>query len=369
MSAARTSGPGASAAPALRVLSMPDYSRHNPYQRLLAGALAAEGVTTIPARPGRRQPFPILVAWLRAGRPGVLHLHWLHEYLKGRGAGPSRLSRLRLTGQLRLLRALGVRIVLTVHNLGGHDGTRHPDELAAHRAVAALADALICHCAAARAAAIDTWSLPPAVAARTAVIPHGSYAGVYPEPADRAAARAALGIPAAARVLAFVGTIRGYKGTEELIEAFRALPGDDLRLLVAGQPRGDELAASLHAAAAGDPRIVLRLGRIPDEELGTLVAVADAVVLPFRDILTSGSAILALSLGRPVVAPALGCLPETVPPAAGIRYDPDAPDALAGALRAALDADLAAMGVAARATADALAWGPIAAATAAAYRG
>ena len=55
-------------------------------------------------------------------------------------------------------------------------------------------------------------------------------------------------------------------------------------------------------------------------------------MLPFRDILTSGSAILALSHGRPVIAPAIGCLPETLPADAAILYDPDAPEALGAAL-------------------------------------
>ena len=92
-------------------------------------------------------------------------------------------------------------------------------------------------------------------------------------------------------------------------------------------------------------------------------------MLPFRDILTSGSAILALSHGRPVVVPALGCLPETLPADATFLYDPDDPDALAGALHRAAGADLAAMGVRARAWADGLDWGPIAAETARLYRG
>ena len=117
-----------------------------------------------------------------------------------------------------------------------------------------------------------------------------------------------------------------------------------------------------------DPRIVLRLERIPEEDLSRVLRAADAVVLPFRDILTSGSAILALSHGRPVVVPALGCLPETLPTDATFLYDPDDPDALASALRQAVAADLAAMGGRARAWADGLDWGPIAADTARLYR-
>ncbi len=352
----------------LRVLSMPDYRRDNPYQRLLADALAGQGVESVGGRPGRRQPFPILLAWLRAGRPGVLHLHWTHEYLKGRD-GPTRLNRLRLLGQLRLLRRLGVRLVWTMHNLGGHDGGASTAEAAVHRAVIELADAVICHCSAARDAAIAAYHLDVSRAAKLAVIAHGSYIGAYPDLVTTAQARDRLGLSDAGPVLLFLGAVRGYKGTDALVAAFRAIDAPSARLLIAGRTRGEGIEARLTAAASADPRIVLALRFIPDDELQVWLRAADAVVLPFRDILTSGSAILALSFGRPVVAPALGCLPETVPHDAGVLYDPDAPDALAGAIRRTLAGDLRAMGVAARARAEALDWSPIAEATATLYRG
>jgi len=140
-------------------------------------------------------------------------------------------------------------------------------------------------------------------------------------------------------------------------------------LLICGKPLPSRLGRELQSRAESDPRVILRLERIPEDDLSRILRAADAVVLPFRDILTSGSAILALSHGRPVIAPAMGCLPETLPDDAAILYDPDAPDALAGALRRANGADLAAMGRRARALADGLEWGPIAAATARLYRG
>ena len=351
----------------IRVLSLPDYSRDNPYQRLLAEGLAGQGVDSVGGRSGRRQPFPILSAWMRAGRPGVLHLHWTHEYLKG-GEGPTRLNRLRFLGQLRLLRRLRVRIVWTMHNLGGHDGARHPAEMAVHRELVRLADAVICHCAAAREAAIGTYGLDAGDAARLHMIPHGSYIGVYPDTISPAAARERLSLPAAGAVLLFLGTVRGYKGIDDLVAAFRTIPDTDARLLIAGRPRGSGLAERLGAAAGADPRLRLHLGYVPDAELQVWLRAADAVVLPFRDILTSGSAILALSFGRPVIAPALGCLPETVPPTAGILYDPDAPDALRDALAVALAADLPALGEGALARARELDWGPIAARVAEVYR-
>ncbi|MFN8623180.1 MAG: glycosyltransferase [Chloroflexota bacterium] len=352
----------------LRVLSLPDYSHANPYQRQLAAGLARQGVRSIGGRPGKYQPFPILSAWVRAGRPSVLHLHWTHEYLKGRD-GPTRLNRLRFLSQLRLLKRLGVRLVWTMHNLGGHDGPKHAHEMAVHRTLVGLADAVICHCRAARDAAIAAYGLDAATAARLHVIPHGSYLGVYPDTLDRDAARARLGLVDAGPVLLFLGAIRGYKGTDDLIAAFRAIDDPTARLLIAGKPRGEALEDKLGAAATADPRIRLELRFVPDEELQVWLRAADLMVLPFRDILTSGSAILALSFGLPVVAPALGCLPETVPPDAGILYDPASPDALAAALTRALAADLPAMRDAALGAARALDWDTIAAATTARYRG
>jgi beta-1,4-mannosyltransferase len=95
---------------------------------------------------------------------------------------------------------------------------------------------------------------------------------------------------------------------------------------------------------------------------------ADAVVLPYRDVLTSGSAILAMTFGLPVVAPRIGCLPEALD-GCSILYDPDRPPGLRAALDEALRADLRALGARAAAVAASLDWGMVGARTAAIYRG
>ena len=139
--------------------------------------------------------------------------------------------------------------------------------------------------------------------------------------------------------------------------------------MICGKPLPKKLGRELEERAIADPRIMLRLDRIPEEELSVILRAADVAVLPFRNILTSGSAILAMSHGRPVVAPSMGCLPQTLPADASILYDPDVADGLSGALKIAAAADLATMGQRARAYADTLDWAPIAERTAALYRG
>jgi beta-1,4-mannosyltransferase len=364
----------------LRVMILPTYP-HNPYQRLLGAALAEHGldVSVVGTWPRRN---PILGAWWAAGRPDVVHLHWIHDFLGGSRGRPTRRNVLWFDWQLRLLRLRGVRIVWTVHNLRGHEAGDDPHrdglgvdaapdgrDAQAHRRLIEQAHAVILHCVHARDALIELYQPSAAARARMHVVPHGSYVRQYAVDLDPAEARRELGLPADGRVIAFVGAIRGYKRVDQLLDAFLRQPaaGPADRLLICGKPLPKRLGRELEERAGGDPRVILRLDRIPERDLSTVLRAADVVALPFREILTSGSAILALSHGRPVVAPAMGCLPETLPPDATVLFDPSAPDGLREALGEALARDLASMGSRARAYADGLDWGPIAARTAEIY--
>ncbi len=355
----------------LRAILLPSYT-WNPYQRLLASALrddAGVEASAIHEWSGRA---PLLGTWLAQGRPDVLHVQWIHDFVGGPSGKPRRREVLWFEWQLRLVKALGARVVWTVHNLKAHASRgADPREARVHRAMIERADAIIFHCQYARDALVEMYGASDAAQAHMHVIPHGNYVHQYDVDADAVAAREALGLPADGRIFVFVGSIRGYKNAGGLIEAFRRVeelgPGD--RLLICGQPLPAKLGKDLAQAAAGDERIVLRLERIPEEELSRILRGSDVAVMPFRDILTSGSVILALSHGRPVIAPARGCLPETMPSDASFLYDPDHPDALSDAIRDAAASDLAAMGRRARAFADTIEWGPIAEETAALYRG
>jgi glycosyltransferase involved in cell wall biosynthesis len=350
----------------LRALLVPAQS--NPYQGLLARALEAQGVAVrLGAGPRRFPILPLVTAWLRAGRPDVLHLHWTHRYLRPM-LGIGSFGRRRTAFELRFLRSRGVRVVWTVHNVDAHEALADEAGRAAHAAIASAADAIICHCEAARDLVVQEYRLGPGLRARIHVVPHGSYADVYPDTLDRTSAREALGLRPHERAFLSLGRIRPYKGIEDLLDAFRVLDRDDARLVVAGDLSDPALEAPLRRHAGEDPRITLLPGHVPDERMHLFLRAADVAVLPYRDVLTSGSAILALTFGLPVVAPRIGCLPETLD-GCSIMYDPERPDGLLGALEAALDADLSALGERAAAAAAALGWGPIGARTAALYRG
>jgi len=77
----------------------------------------------------------------------------------------------------------------------------------------------------------------------------------------------------------------------------------------------------LETLARETTNVRLDIRSIPNEELPLLFGAADVVVLPFRQVLTSGSMLLAMSYGRPVIAPRFRELSETLREAGALLYD------------------------------------------------
>jgi glycosyltransferase involved in cell wall biosynthesis len=153
--------------------------------------------------------------------------------------------------------------------------------------------------------------------------------------------------------------VHAQKGVEDLLAAFIGLPGGlRCRLTVAGECHDPALQRRLEEAASVLPgQITLRLRRVPEEEVADLLASADAVALPFQRVTTSGSAILALCHGRPVIVPDLVSL-RHLPQSATIWYDGSVAS-LRTALIDVAKADgetLAAMSAAAREYTDSCSW-------------
>jgi glycosyltransferase involved in cell wall biosynthesis len=81
-------------------------------------------------------------------------------------------------------------------------------------------------------------------------------------------------------------------------------------LLIVGKPLNQKIAKEINSVV--DNRITTVLEFIPDDDIQIYMNAADVVILPYTDILTSGAAILAMSFGKPVIAPAVKCITETI---------------------------------------------------------
>src|SRR6267142_2259609 len=142
-----------------------------------------------------------------------------------------------------------------------------------------------------------------------------------PERFDRPAARARLGV-GDARVVMFLGTPRGHKGVEDLVEATAGLDGARL-VLVGADPAS---AAARRWAAREHVKIV---GEIPFDDVPRYLVAADVVAVPQRATTDTVGQVPAkifdaMALARPIVSTAVSMIPEIlegcgllVPPGAG----------------------------------------------------
>lgn len=112
-------------------------------------------------------------------------------------------------------------------------------------------------------------------------------------------------VPATDATLGFVGLVRRYKGVEDLVEAFADTRehAPQLRLLIAGSPTSTEIERAVREGAARDPRIRLDLRYLSENDFAHAVMESAGVVLPYRFMHNSGTALAALSLERPVLVP------------------------------------------------------------------
>jgi glycosyltransferase involved in cell wall biosynthesis len=339
----------------------------NPYQRLLYGELEKLGVRA--AYLGRLTPshtlnllllpFELAAGRLRGAR--IVHLHWVYAFaVTGAGRFPAlRVAALAwFAAWLLAVRLLGLRLVWTAHNALPHAPV-FADDVRARRRLVAACDLVIAHAA----TTLTELAALGAVPRRSAVIPHGPFA-----PASPATPLHPPGQGTSLRRLLFFGKVEAYKGIDDLVAAFAALPADvEAGLTIAGECRDPAVRSALRdAAAAAAGRIALRLDWIPDGEVSRLLAEADAVVLPYRRVSTSGSAVLALCHGRPLIVPDLAAFAD-LPDAAIVRYDRTAAGLTAALHRLAQAGsdELAAMSAAAVGYAGRLGWPDIAARTAA----
>jgi glycosyltransferase involved in cell wall biosynthesis len=154
-------------------------------------------------------------------------------------------------------------------------------------------------------------------------------------PADRAAARAELGLASGRRLALYVGHLKENKGVLDLAAAMAEVAEADLVVVGGGE------AAGRHEAALAPLGARARLsGERPHEEVSRWMAAADVVVLPSWNEGTPNAVIEALACGRRVVATRVGGTPDLITSELlGSLVPPKDPAALADALRRALATD------------------------------
>lgn len=224
---------------------------------------------------------------------------------------------------MRALRRAGVPAIVVVHDADTHPGDGLPFQMALQRRQTREADALVAltsHVAArlreqglTGGKPLFMASLPPLVFGPP-TLPPGSHGGKL-------------------RLLSF-GRLLPYKGLDLLADALRLLgpaPGMEIRVVGSGPE-----SATLEALRAM-PEVEVENRWVPEDEVGSLLAWADALVLSHREASQSGVAAAAVAARRWVVSTRVGGLAEQLRDEPLARFCEPDPASLAAALRGLLD--------------------------------
>jgi D-inositol-3-phosphate glycosyltransferase len=196
-------------------------------------------------------------------------------------------------------RLIGLQTFVIVHDVARLDAKAKFSLLAG---IARRTTGVIVHNEFSRSALMDTANVD---AAKVCVIPHGNYITQFLNPPSVAQARASLDLPPNKMTLLFFGNPRREKGLHILLDALVPLAGrDDLLLVVAGKMKGPEEEEVRQFVKANNLESIVRLdiGHVADERVADYYRAASVVVLPYLRVYESGVALMAMSLGRPILA-------------------------------------------------------------------
>ncbi|GAA1340980.1 hypothetical protein GCM10009611_11610 [Arthrobacter roseus] len=208
-----------------------------------------------------------------------------------------------MVARLEQLRAKGVNIIWTVHNVYPHDAIHIDLELNLQQRIAEISN--VVHVMS--NSTVDVMREYCALDERKIIYaPHPNYRGAYADVVSRAESRAMLGLEADEVVFLLFGAIKPYKGLSRLISAIDILskiaPKLRFRVLVAGGSDGSIEAHNFIDAALLHPKILLESNKVPNERAQYFLRAADVGLVNYERLLNSGAALLYGTFSLPLVA-------------------------------------------------------------------
>ncbi len=265
----------------------PLLSEFNEFNNLFAGALQDAGARAVDYKGGLRS----------LSQCDAVIFHWPDQFMRPDDwrVAVNQLARIHI-----LKRTHGLKVVWLAHNIHPHDADQRATMI--QSAFINALDGIIYLSRKSQRLVHEAYRLPRGIVQQVTV--HGRYPAPplsFQPPADQERVQ-----------LVSVGLVRPYKNLTELVKATADLEPSQIEVAVVGKRHDAAYSATLEASAAGKPALRLQLSDslIRQSELNEVIDRAHGVVLPYRKILNSGSAVLALSRARPVLVPATGSMPE-----------------------------------------------------------
>lgn len=240
----------------------------------------------------------------------VIHIHWPNIFASRDNAIVQLLVAAGLISILFIQKTAGAtKIVWTVHNLQAHEAKYPLIERVYMNTFTRMVDGLLSPSEYGREQIYLKYPRLSKLPCQITRIGH--YRDLYTSPPDRKDARRQLSLDNTdAPLLLSFGQIRKYKNLGALVDIVNDADSEDLALVIAGSPADKEESEMLAQRNIQNKNITLHLRYIEEDAVPLYFSACDMVVLPFSSILNSSSALLALSLDRPVMVPDIGAMTE-----------------------------------------------------------
>jgi len=301
----------------IRILVYPKFN--NPYQELLYSSLFKRNIKIqyLDHKKILFIPFKLLFYRLRGYK--IFHLHWQHfeTHLKFKPLKKI-LNTIYAILFIYLIKILQYKLVWTIHNLIPHENQTINDKYLS-KFISDNSDAKIIH-------ALNTKQSLKKLHCHLNniyLIPHGSFKNYYPNNTNKKSSRKQLGLKQDAFIYLYFGMIRKYKNVDILLKNFNDLLGKypASKLQIAGKCYNHELKKVILRYKRKLPNsIYIKLDYISDNKIQLYFNASDIIVLPYSNVTTSGTSILALSFKKPIIYPEIGNLNE-MPKNIGFSYN------------------------------------------------
>ena len=287
----------------IRIASYPPTGFDNPYHDLFYGALQSYEIE-------HDKTYRYSNKWLEENKDKIdfLHFHWVSYLYNDPSLKITAKEALKFILYLIKVRRLNIRIIWTNHNFFPHQSKSRIIDYIVRIFLIHFSDLIIVHNAEAKKLLARFFFRRSQVI----LIHHGNYQRWYKNSTTQKEARQKLGLPTDGFVFLLFGTLKPYKGTERLITAFSEIGDKKSYLVLAGRPFNTDYAEKLRQLAEGNPNIKLEFRFIEDDMVHIYFNSADIFVLPSQNTLTSGSLLLSISFGLPVLIPNKASLREYV---------------------------------------------------------
>jgi len=252
---------------------------------------------------------------LKPSKIDIIHFHWLHAQFKYETLSIAIRSSFHFFNLLIRLKVQGLRYCWTMHNIEPHENKRPVINFINYFVMARLSDAII---------VLSNWQKDRIKkrfllnSKKIFIAPHGNYIGFYDNSCSRNEAREYLGISQKKFIFLFLGQVRKYKGVIEAIKIFKKIREENDILLIVGRVNRQDINDEIMRLK--DDSIISYLEFLENDKLQYYFNAADVAIFPFNKIANSGSVLLAMSFGKPIICPNMGSLIEIVKPSFGIRY-------------------------------------------------